>query len=118
MKRVFAYCLLAVFLTGCTTMERLDSAVNRVEKLIDGGPDAAAIATTVPEGGLLTKEEAEQIALDHSGFRRDQVRQLKTEYDFDNGKHRYEVEFRQGTREYSYEIDGETGKILDYEWEM
>ncbi len=110
-KEKFALLLLPVFLAGCVTMERLDGAVSSAEKLME---DTIAIATRAPEGGLLTKEEAERIALDHAGLTRAQVRSLKTEYDFDGGRHLYEVEFCQGTREFSYEIDAETGSILGF----
>ena len=34
--------------------------------------------------------------------------------DFDNGIQKYDVEFYYGNKEYDYEIDASTGKILSY----
>lgn len=116
MKRsVFVLAVLLLLLTGCTTMERLDSIKTSAEKLIDEAVDSAAMNTEHPDGSLLTKAEVEQIALDHSGLNRGQVSRMKTHYALDNGRHLYEVEFRQGSLEYSYEIDAKTGEI--YSWE-
>ncbi len=115
MKRLLPVFLLLPLLAGCVTMERLDSVKSSGEKLIDDALESAALATTLPDGSLLTREEAEEIALNHSGLQRDQVQRLRTEYDWDDGIHTYEVEFYRGTREYSYEIDAETGKILSVE---
>lgn len=62
--------------------------------------------------GLLTAEEAADIALGHAGFSKDQVEYLHTEYEVDRGVPQYEVEFHQGQWEYDYEIHAETGEIL------
>ena len=73
--------------------------------------------TTAPAGtdGLITKEEAETIALNHAGFTPDQVTWLRTNYELDDGVHQYEVEFHQGSWEYDYEINAKTGEILSYD---
>lgn len=43
----------------------------------------------------------------------------KQEIDFENGMEKYEVEFRTADGcEYEYEIDVETGKILDKDVEL
>ena len=39
----------------------------------------------------------------------------RTELDYDNGIQKYEVEFYYNNREYSYEINANTGDILGYE---
>ena len=65
----------------------------------------------------LTAEEAEAIALAHSGLTREEVVFDRTETDREDGRQVFEVEFRKGNWEYSYEIDAETGKILEWEKE-
>ncbi len=115
MKRFLALFLLLPLLAGCVTVERLDGVKSSGEKLITDAVESAAMATKLPDGSLLTKEEAQDIALKHSGLTRDQVTRLKTEYELDDGIHTYEVEFHQGPWEYTYEIDGETGRILSWE---
>ena len=113
MKRMMAVCLLLPLLTGCATMERLESIKSAGEKLMD----STVMATKVPDGSLLTAKEAEDIALNRAGLTRQQVMRLRTEYDLENGRHTYEVEFRQGFWEYSARIDAETGEILEWERE-
>ncbi len=90
--------LVLVGLPGCST------AADAVAAARDA--DTAAAATAI------TKEQAQRIALEHAGFTADQVQYLHTEYDVDNGRAEFEVEFDQGRWEYTYEIDAQTGQIL------
>ena len=73
-------------------------------------PSLPASAPTDP--ARISREEAMDIALKDAGFTRDQVTRLKAEFDYDDGRPEYEVEFRQGGYEYDYEIHAETGAIL------
>ena len=113
MRILVSLLLLLPMLVGCATMERLESVRSVGEKLMD----STVMATTLPEGSLLTKKEAEDIALERAGLTRQQVSLLQSEYDFEEGRHTWEVEFRQGFREYSARIDAETGEILEWERE-
>ena len=113
MRLLISLVLLLPLLAGCVTMERLDSVQSTGEKLMD----STVMATTLPEGSLLTKKEAEDIALDRAGLTRQQVSQLRTEYDLEDGRHTYEVEFRRGLWEYTARVDAETGEILEWEKE-
>lgn len=65
--------------------------------------------------GKISVEQAKEIALKHMNLTSDQVTFAKVELDFDNGIQKYEVEFYYNNREYSYEIDANTGNILAYE---
>lgn len=65
--------------------------------------------------GDIPVDKAKQIALAHAGLTNDQVTFKRTELDFDDGIRKYEVEFYYNNREYSYEIDANTGKVLSYE---
>ena len=73
-------------------------------------PTLPASAPTDP--ARISKEEAMDIALKDAGFTADQVKGLHAEFDYDDGRPEYEVEFRQGGYEYDYEIHAETGAIL------
>ena len=66
----------------------------------------------------LSAAEAKSIALAHAGLTAGQVKGLRAEYDRDDGRPEYEVEFRVGPTEYEYEIHAETGKILSWEKEI
>ena len=74
-----------------------------------GGEETAAIAKT----------EAKEIALKDAGLSETDVTITKCRIDFDDGVEKYEVEFRTADGyEYEYEIDVETGKILDKDVEL
>lgn len=113
-KRICMMSLLAVLLLpsilGCSAAgEQLNAAS------MDMAGNAMQTAATPSNEGLLTKEQAQAIALEHAGFTADQVERLRTEYEIDDGIPRYEVRFRQGRWEYDYEINAETGAILSYD---
>ena len=63
----------------------------------------------------ISQEQAKEIALKHAGLASNQVALKRVELDFDNGIQKYEVEFYYNNREYSYEIDANSGNILSYE---
>lgn len=80
-------------------------------------PATPAEAPTEPN--RITKEEAISIALVDAGFSESQVTRLKAEFDYDDGRPEYEVEFQKDGFEYDYEIHAETGNILhkDKDWD-
>jgi uncharacterized membrane protein YkoI len=80
-----------------------------------GGTTDATVATTATKSEKLTAAQAEAIALKHAGLAASDVRMGYTEYDFDDGRYMYEVEFYSGRTEYSYSIDAYSGDILEYE---
>ena len=71
------------------------------------------------ETGTISKTEAREIALSDAGLSENDVTITKCRIDFDDGVEKYEVEFRTADGyEYEYEIDVETGKILDKDVEL
>lgn len=58
---------------------------------------------------------AKQIALDHAQLNEGDVRFIKAELDYDDGRMEYEVEFYLGRTEYDYTIDAGSGDILKYD---
>ena len=64
------------------------------------------------------KEKAKSIALSHAGVKESAVSRLRVEREYDDGRLEYQVEFHVGNKEYDYEINGDNGKILDYDVEV
>ena len=75
----------------------------------------APTTTKAPSAELIGRTRAENIAFQHAGVTRSQVRDLETDLDSDDGRRYYEVEFEVGDTEYEYDIEAYTGRILDYE---
>lgn len=61
--------------------------------------------------------KAKSIALNHAGVSSSNVYDLSVEYDYENGKSVYEVQFNTSTYEYEYYIDAKTGSVLHVEKE-
>ena len=67
-------------------------------------------------GGTLTQDEALAKALQHVNLKKDQVDLVKkVELDYEHGRKVYEVEFYKGGVEYEFDVDAETGAIVNYE---
>ena len=82
-------------------------------------PAETKSADTKPaESKKISAAEAKSIALSHAGLTEAQVKGLRAEYDRDDGRPEYDVEFRVGRTEYEYEIHAETGKILSWDKEI
>lgn len=72
--------------------------------------------TTAPiMTGYLAQQEALEIAYDHAGVSGDQVAELSCQLEEDENPVIYEIEFVAGRYEYEFEINAETGDILDYD---
>lgn len=56
------------------------------------------------------KEAARDKALEYAGVELKDVTRLEVDFDFDDGKYLYEVEFRVGATKYEYDIDALTGE--------
>ena len=70
--------------------------------------------------GEIDEEKALEIALEHANVSASDISRKKVhpDYDDDYGREIYEVEFHVGQMEYNYDIDAETGEILEYESEI
>lgn len=64
-------------------------------------------------GTSISKEEALDIALKDAGVTKDSIRDYESELDRELGVLIYDIEFKSGDKEYSYEIHAENGTILD-----
>lgn len=63
--------------------------------------------------GDIGRDAALATALAHAGLAEADVYSVKIEFDYDDGRGKYDVEFESGRTEYEYEIDAATGDILD-----
>ncbi len=96
----------------------IDAATGRIlEKDIDINDDVNAPSEGQGSQTYITAEQAKAAALSAAGFSASEVRGLKAEFDFDDGRAVYEVEFKKGIFEYDYDIDAVSGKVLKAEKE-
>lgn len=77
----------------------------------DPKADVQASATEA----AISKEDARRIAVERAGVSDADVKFFNIDTDFENGRAVYDVEFRVGKTEYSFEIDCSSGDILEYE---
>ena len=72
---------------------------------------------TVPTGDI-GHAKAKSIALNHAGVSENKAYDMEIELDDEDGTLVYEVEFKSGGMEYSYEINAASGAILKHEAEI
>ena len=96
-------------------------------KVLSGQKDLLATAPagdeaarpTAPSGGAdIGHGKAKSIALNHAGVSENEAYDMEIELDDEDGTLVYEVEFKSGNMEYSYEINAATGAILKHETEI
>ena len=68
--------------------------------------------------GDIGHAKAKSIALNHAGVSENKAYDMEIELDDEDGTLVYEVEFKSGGMEYSYEINAATGAILKHEAEL
>jgi uncharacterized membrane protein YkoI len=68
-----------------------------------------------PGQSTISGERALQIATNHAGVPRNQIRVDDLELDSDDGRLSWEIEFHHGNWEYEYDIDAYTGAIIKSE---
>ena len=68
--------------------------------------------------GDIGHAKAKSIALNHAGVSENKAYDMEIELDDEDGTFVYEVEFKSGNMEYSYEINAATGAILKHEAEL
>jgi len=111
------------FFVGSTQYEyEIDAATGEVYKAEREEKKSASSSTS--SGSVSSSstadigaEKAKAIALEHAGLSASGVSGLRAERDREDGVTVYEVEFRDGSMEYDYEIDAATGKIRKAEKE-
>ena len=81
-------------------------------------PNATTKPTAPSDGADIGHAKAKSIALNHAGLSETQAYDMDIELDDEDGTLVYEVEFKSGGMEYSYEINAATGAILKHEAEL
>lgn len=69
------------------------------------------------DGAYIGTEAAQAAAYAHAGVTAASVRELETEFDYEDGRMVYEVEFKSGATEYEYDIDATNGTVVKYKTE-
>ena len=67
-----------------------------------------------PASGI-TKDQAVETALKHAGVSKADASYINVKSDFDDGMEQFDVEFHVGMTEYNYDIDANTGRIVDFD---
>ncbi len=85
-----------------------------------GAANAAPITTSgsASQSAYIGLEAAKEAALKHAGVSASDATFVEAEYDYDDGRMVYEVEFYSGNKEYDYEIDAATGSIVGYDYDI
>ena len=83
------------------------------------GTEAPVVQPSKPAPtGDIGHAKAKSIALNHAGVSENKAYNMEIELDDEDGTLVYEVEFKSGNMEYSYEINAATGAILKHEAEI
>lgn len=98
------------------------AAILVVTVLFLAGCQSSTAASGIPgntgKAALLTEGEVRDIALKDAGFTLNTVENLHIEKELDDGITKFDVNFRQGSYEYEYEIDAATGKIIGFDKDL
>ena len=103
--------------TEKATEKASEKATEKATKATEKATEKSTKATKATEAAktLIGKDKAKSIAFKHAGVSSSKAKNVKVEYDKDDGK--YEVDFRVGDYEYDYSIGAYSGKVLSHEKE-
>ena len=99
-------------LSGQKNLLTAASTPNETTKPSDQKPDPSGTAQDIGHA------KAKSIALNHAGVSENEAYDMDIELDDEDGTLVYEVEFKSGGMEYSYEINAASGAILKHEAEI
>ena len=78
-------------------------------------PAAGTAADTKAAASGITKDQAVETAMKHAGVSKADASYINVKPDYDDGMQQFDVEFHVGMTEYTYDIDANTGKIVDFD---
>ena len=84
----------------------------------DAVSKSALSMDTKPSAGVIGEAKAKTAALKHAGVSATAIREYECQLDTEDGVRVYEIEFKAGNYEYSYEINASTGTVLMGEREL
>lgn len=82
------------------------------------GTGAKEILAAKDEKIKISRKEALEIAAEDAKVKEDEIKRSRVEFDHEDGRIIYNVEFYTDKKEYDYEINAETGKILEVDSEI
>ena len=87
------------------------ASVPSAEPVVNSSPTPSA-------SSYISADEAKAAALAHAGVKAADAYGWECEFDKDDGRAVYEIDFKAGNYEFSYEIDAVSGAVLDFEKEL
>ena len=121
MKKIYTVLTLTLMvglLTSCALTNRTDTSGDASDQADSAVTASGTIDNVTANAAAVSESEAKQAALTHASVDEKDARFLKVEMEKDNGVTYYEVEFLVGDKEYDYEIDANTGKVLACDFEV
>ncbi len=105
--------------SGAVLKRKYEGADGTYDDTIAPQPEKPDRQPDAPSGQKtdIGNAKAKSIALNHAGVKQDAVYDMEVELDEEDGILVYEVEFKSGNMEYSYEIDAASGAVLKHESE-
>ncbi len=98
------------------TFEQLkDLSINELKVLLEEKKATVSnvnTSGTASQSTYIGKEKAKSIAFKDAGTTATKAKEVEVQLDAEYGQMIYEVEFRVGTKEYEYDINAKTGKII------
>ena len=95
------------------------SAILESKREAADGTEVPVVQPSKPAAsGDIGYAKAKSVALNHAGVSENKAYDMDIELDDEDGTLVYEVEFKSGNMEYSYEINAATGAILKHEAEL
>ena len=73
----------------------------------------SACGMSSTEQPKLTEQEALDIALEQAGVKEENITKLENKLEMDDGILVYEIDFLSGITEYSYDVNADTGEIVE-----
>ena len=102
-------------------LDAYTGAILESKREVEDGAETPAVQPSRPEPPAAVQDigyaKAKSIALNHAGVKQDAVYDMEVELDEEDGILVYEVEFKSGNMEYSYEIDAASGAVLERKYE-
>ena len=74
--------------------------------------------TNTNTGSYIGEAKAKEIALNHAGISASQATFVRSQFEYDDGRAVYDVDFWSGNKEYDYEIDAQSGAIVSYDFDI
>ena len=103
-------------------LDAYTGAILESKREAEDGTETPAVQPSRPELPAAVQDighaKAKSIALNHAGVSENEAYDMDIELDDEDGILVYEVEFKSGGMEYSYEINAATGAILKHETEL